>query len=581
MKKKIRWSAINIFAVIVIMLSACGNPSSRVQQSAPTEEVKREASTHQETATQKVDSAESVSEESPADQKTEASAVGENADQDQKIEVDENLLTVDITLPASMFEGKTESEIQQEAKDNGYLSCVVSDDGSVTYKMTKKQRDDRLQELGDTYSESLQELVSGGENGVDSFSRIEHNDDFSEINVYVDPEKYSFWDNFYSVAFYLYGQTYQSFAGVDADKIDVVVNYIDNQSDEVLDTASYKEYMKNQNDLDTETAEADDTADENTETDTISKSSPIPVAEDETITIEDICEFSVDYTNITDDVVPPSPDSWYTHYQADQDKKYVDLCIAYKNLGTSNVDADDVGSAILIFADKYKYVGSSMIEEDNRGDFTYSNITSISPLSIEYIHYLFEIPDEVADSEGNLDVVLTIDERDYLISVREGETGDILTPDPKAVMKLSGSIGKGEIIVIPNVCEFYIDYSDITKDVVPKNPDDWYSHYEADEGKVYVDICFAYKNWEAKRVIAGDVISADLRYASKYEYKGSSMIEEDNRGDFTYSNITGISPLCTEYIHYLFAVPEEVQNSEEPIEITFTIGKNTYTYSVR
>ena len=51
-------------------------------------------------------------------------------------------------------------------------------------------------------------------------------------------------------------------------------------------------------------------------------------------------------------------------------------------------------SCTLLFASKYRYTGFSVIEEDNREDFTYSNITSISPLTTEYLHYLFEIPDE-------------------------------------------------------------------------------------------------------------------------------------------------------------------------------------------
>ena len=126
-----------------------------------------------------------------------------------------------------------------------------------------------------------------------------------------------------------------------------------------------------------------------------------------------------------------------------------------------------------------------------------------------------------------------------------------------------------------------MDFSNITNDVMPPQVGDWYSHYVADEGKVYVDLCIAYKNWKDQRVGADDAISATLLYAGKYEYKGFSMIEEDNRGDFTYSNITYISPLTTEYVHYLFEVPEEVTNSSEPVQINFAIGGNDYIYHVR
>ena len=33
-------------------------------------------------------------------------------------------------------------------------------------------------------------------------------------------------------------------------------------------------------------------------------------------------------------------------------------------------------------------------------------------------------------------------------------------------------------------CEFTVDYVNITRDVMPPNPGNWYSHYEAEEGKV-------------------------------------------------------------------------------------------------
>lgn len=59
------------------------------------------------------------------------------------------------------------------------------------------------------------------------------------------------------------------------------------------------------------------------------------------------------------------------------------------------------------------------------------------------------------------------------------------------------------------------------------------------------------------------------------------MIEEESRSDFTYSNIASIATLSTEYVHFLFAVPEEVGTSSESVEITFTIEGNDYTYKVR
>ena len=296
--------------------------------------------------------------------------------------------------------------------------------------------------------------------------------------------------------------------------------------------------------------------------------------------VTDTCEFMVDYVNITGNVIPPKPGSWYSHYEADDGKVYVDFCVAYKNTNTANIDADETISGLLIYNGKYEYKGFSMIEEDNRSDFTYSNITSIAPLSTEYVHYLFEVPKEVETSGAEIVLKMTIGGKDYKIIVREGNGVTEENTAPEQNSKTSGEVAIGEVLKTKN-SEFNIDYSNITKDVIPPKPDSWYSHYEADEGKVYVDICFAYKNTGNKNVDADEVISAKLKYADKYEYTGFSMIEEDSRADFTYSNITSIAPLSTEYVHYLFEVPEEVSTSNNSIEIFFDIDGNSYTYKVK
>ncbi|WP_035765023.1 hypothetical protein [Butyrivibrio sp. NC2002] len=302
--------------------------------------------------------------------------------------------------------------------------------------------------------------------------------------------------------------------------------------------------------------------------------------EGNTVTVGEICEITLDYTDITGDVMPKNPASFYTHYEADAGKAYVDVCVAYKNTDTSAITADDTMKGRLVYAGKYEYSGFSMIEEDNRGNFTYSNITSISPLSTEYIHYLFEVPDEVKNSGKEVDVYLTVSDKEYKVEVNQGSVDSSEVKATTEATNVGGTVNDGEAITTSN-SEFSVDYSNITNDVMPKSPANFYSHYEADAGKVYVDFCIAYKNTSGSNIGADKIMSASLKYADKYDYTGFSMIEEDNRGDFTYSNITSVAPLSTEYIHYLFEVPEEVKNSSESIVISFTIDGCDFDYTVR
>jgi hypothetical protein len=166
----------------------------------------------------------------------------ESLEENTSIEVDENLLTVDITLPPSFFQDMTEDEIIADAKEEGYKSTKVNVDGSVTYTMSKAKRKEMLKGMKISIDESIEELLEGEER-VESFVEIEHNDNLSKVDIYVDPELYSEWDSFYTFQFYMFGAFYQTFDGVATEEIDVIVNFIDNTTKDVLNTGSYKDFI--------------------------------------------------------------------------------------------------------------------------------------------------------------------------------------------------------------------------------------------------------------------------------------------------------------------------------------------------
>lgn len=304
--------------------------------------------------------------------------------------------------------------------------------------------------------------------------------------------------------------------------------------------------------------------------------------EKDTITIEDKCEFFLDAYQITKDVIPPAPGSYYTHYEADEGKAYVDIIIAYKNLETTSINAEKVAVGSLVYSGQYVYEGFSIIEKDSRSSFTYSNITDIAPLTAEYIHLLFAVPEVIMGSENAIEATLNIAGEAYSIMVREGPVGQISVEDisETAVERTSGQVSEKEMVNTNNSL-FFVDFVNITNDVLPPAPSSFYTHYEAEAGKIFVDICFAYTSLHNAGINADKVISAKLIYAGKYEYTGFSTIEKESRGSFTYSNITNIAPLCTEYIHYLFSVPQEIESSDDSIEIQFGLDGNEYSFVVR
>jgi hypothetical protein len=300
----------------------------------------------------------------------------------------------------------------------------------------------------------------------------------------------------------------------------------------------------------------------------------------EKVTVEN-GEFKVTNVNITNKVEPPKKSSWYTYYESDKDKVYIDVVIEYKNTGTSSAEADEIVNGKLTYRDVYTYSGFEIIEEDNRSDFTYANITDIAPLTTEYLHYLFEVPSSVKSDNGKLEATLIFGDKSFDLIVRDGVTGQTNTNGDSKIVK-DKEITKGTTEVIKGIAEFTVESANITTKVEPPKKDDFYTYYEADNGKVYVDVVIAYKNLGQDPKDADEAVkSGSLKYDNTYDYTGFTTIEEDNGQDFTYTNITTIKPLVTDKLHYLFEVPAEVASSNKPIKVSFKVAENTYIYTVR
>ena len=171
------------------------------------------------------------------------------AKESEGLSVDENLLTVEVTMPAAFFEDETPEEIQASAKEAGFLSCTVNSDGSVTYKMTKGKRTEMLQNYKKEIDSTIQEYTSGGENAPQSFKSIAYNDKVTQFDVRVDRTAYenSWFDSLYAMGLYMLGGYYQILDGVPNDQVDVIVNFIDDATGEVIESGSYQEALANSN----------------------------------------------------------------------------------------------------------------------------------------------------------------------------------------------------------------------------------------------------------------------------------------------------------------------------------------------
>lgn len=123
--------------------------------------------------------------------------------------------------------------------------------------------------------------------------------------------------------------------------------------------------------------------------------------------------------------------------------------------------------------------------------------------------------------------------------------------------------------------------SEFSKKVEPPVLTTLYTYYEAkQEGHSYLVIKLDYKNLQATDVTADDVATVKVKYNDKYEYSSFPVIV-DKDGDFTYANITNISPLTVGQMYYLCDLPDEVVNASESIIAYVQVGNKTYQINIR
>ena len=159
------------------------------------------------------------------------------------VSVEEKIIDVTVTITANFFTDQTAEEIEATAKEKGIKKCTINEDGSVTYTMSKTKHKELLEEFRAGIDSENDALVNG-ESKIASFVKIDVNDECSQFDIYVDPDKYSSWDSMNTIMFYFEGLYYQCLLGKNYEEIDIVVNYIDNETSEVLDTASYRKYIE-------------------------------------------------------------------------------------------------------------------------------------------------------------------------------------------------------------------------------------------------------------------------------------------------------------------------------------------------
>ncbi|MFD0870220.1 hypothetical protein [Paenibacillus residui] len=169
---------------------------------------------------------------------------GANKGETGKEKVENKSTTVEITLPASMFQGEQNIENTiAKAKEQGVDEVKKNDDGSLTYTMSKDTHSKILGEMRDSLTQSIEELKSGQD--FKSIKDVIPNDSFSEVTFVVDRAAYEkSFDGFASIGIAIAAMYYQIFEGA-SDESKVAIKLQDESTKEVFKTIEYPDALKN------------------------------------------------------------------------------------------------------------------------------------------------------------------------------------------------------------------------------------------------------------------------------------------------------------------------------------------------
>ena len=194
---KNRIIAFTLALLLVLSLAGCGS-------SEPQTSVTTQAATNSTTSTETTTGFEDLE------------AIGE-------LEVDQNLFTVEITVPADFLgEGITQESLDADVAASNYISAKLNDDGSVTYVMTKAVHDEMMVGVRDNIQQALEEMVGSEE--FPSFTKVEANDDFTQFTVETTSTELGLVESFSVLGFYMFGGMYHAFNGTQVD--DIAVSFI-------------------------------------------------------------------------------------------------------------------------------------------------------------------------------------------------------------------------------------------------------------------------------------------------------------------------------------------------------------------
>lgn len=160
-----------------------------------------------------------------------------------EVDVDKNLLTVDVTLPATFFADEDMAAFDADgyAAENGFKSATLNADGSVTVTMSKADYAEMMVEAEESTKSGFAELI--GSEQYPYITDITYSEKFESVSIRVDRSGYDadpFAAAFIPLVVYLPVAFYQAFDGTD---LHCEISFVDAATGDVISSVVYPDAL--------------------------------------------------------------------------------------------------------------------------------------------------------------------------------------------------------------------------------------------------------------------------------------------------------------------------------------------------
>lgn len=183
------------------------------------------------------DPLEASNNETAAEDVVEPEEEKENEDEAEGFNVEKNLTSVELTLPAEFAGDLSGFDRETYLKENpGISDAKVMDDGSLWLKMSRTKHKELIEDMEENMITSFNDLIEGEETPY--ILDIRSSKDYRKVEVIVDREGYENSFDFSGLAIFFSVGFYHTIQGED---FKLNLQYIDSETEEIIEESDFPE----------------------------------------------------------------------------------------------------------------------------------------------------------------------------------------------------------------------------------------------------------------------------------------------------------------------------------------------------